>query len=841
MFMHTARDDSILGPMRFVSNSDDFQVYGALLPNKMTNQQMLDSNAYKTYLAYATEEEEFEPAKKDKPIKKPVAKRYYGIELLSDAAILKEAQLKKDLKRSKRETNIHQVGGSRVPDVSKGDSSKSKYKSWGDSGNEANVQDDEEVQESDDEPQHADDERTNFENQETNDDEEETKDEFVHTPPNYVPTNDETNDESNDVTEEEYERINEELYSDINIRLTYAEPTNEEKGDEEIIDTGHVNADRVNVIQEGACNQVKDDAQATQKTEVPLHIQHEVPRTSSLLTIPVSVIPKHNVINPPETVTTALATIIYSLLTSLFPHLQQSKPITTPTTTEATTSTTTVPDSETLATLQLRVTDLEKDVKELKDVDNSTRVISKIKSEVPNTVKEYLGSSLDDALHKVIQKNNADIIKEHFVQAKTIERLRQQYVPQKSVEDIREIKMEHARKQQVPKETITSSDTTALEEFDEKTTLFETMSKSKCFDKLKKRKLDYVDKDEGPSDGSDRGLKRRKTSRDTEPSKKAKSTETSKGTSKSQPKSTGKSAQAEETMFEAGDTQGLQHLREDMGNTDEPPVVNVDPKDWFKKLERPPTPDPEWHKGKSVENKPTQRWLSDLAKAEKPSRTFDDLMSTPIDISAFVMNLLQISELTQDILVGPAYNILKGTCRSYVKLDYNTEECYKALTNQLDWNNPEVDRYPFNLSKPLPLVMLGNCQIVPVDYFFNNDLEYLQRGSTDRTYTTSLTKTNAAKYDLPGIKDMVPNLWSPVKVAYDNHALLGTSHWGPKRQSFYGYASNRVSKHDVYSTKRILAVTNVKVKEWYGYGHLEEINVQRSDQKLYKFMEGDFP
>nr|GEU77279.1 uncharacterized mitochondrial protein AtMg00810-like [Tanacetum cinerariifolium] len=51
----------------------------------------------------------------------------------------------------------------------------------------------------------------------------------------------------------------------------------------------------------------------------------------------------------------------------------------------------------------------------------------------------------------------------------------------------------------------------------------------------------------------------------------------------------------------------------------------------------------------------------------------------------------------------------------------------------------------------------------------------------------------------------------------------GTSYWGPKRQRFYGYASNRESKHDVYSTKRILAVINVKVKEWYGYGHLEEI------------------
>ncbi|GJW14649.1 hypothetical protein Tco_0018782 [Tanacetum coccineum] len=155
------------------------------------------------------------------------------------------------------------------------------------------------------------------------------------------------------------------------------------------------------------------------------------------------------------------------------------------------------------------------------------------------------------------------------------------------------------------------------------------------------------------------------------------------------------------------------------------------------------------------ENKPTQRCLSDLAK---------------------------ISDLTQDILVGLTYELLKGTCMSYVELDYNMEECYKALTGQLDWNNPKGDRYPFDLSKPLPLVKSGNRQIVPVDYFFNNDLAYLQGESTGRTYTTSLTKTKAAKYDLKGIEDMVPILWSPIKVAYDKHALLGTSHGGPKRQ-----------------------------------------------------------
>ncbi|GKC37696.1 hypothetical protein Tco_1050080 [Tanacetum coccineum] len=38
-----------------------------------------------------------------------------------------------------------------------------------------------------------------------------------------------------------------------------------------------------------------------------------------------------------------------------------------------------------------------------------------------------------------------------------------------------------------------------------------------------------------------------------------------------------------------------------------------------------------------------------------------------------------------------------------------------------------------------------------------------------------------------------------------------------------------------------MAVTNIKVNKWYGYGHLEEIEVRRADQQLYKFMEGDFP
>ncbi|GJT69053.1 sugar transport protein 13 [Tanacetum coccineum] len=115
-------------------------------------------------------------------------------------------------------------------------------------------------------------------------------------------------------------------------------------------------------------------------------------------------------------------------------------------------------------------------------------------------------------------------------------------------------------------------------------------------------------------------------------------------------------------------------------------------------------------------------------------------------------------------MLGPAFRLLKGTRSNYAELEYDFEECYKALSEKLDWENPEGGDYPFDLTKPLPLVMSRIRQKVLVDYFFNNDLKYLKGGNSTMTYTTSLTKIKAAQYDLPGIKDMVLNIWVPVKV-----------------------------------------------------------------------------
>ncbi|GKC27597.1 hypothetical protein Tco_1034891 [Tanacetum coccineum] len=404
-------------------------------------------------------------SKKKAPAK---AERRKGIELLSETASLEEARLKKAIKRSKQETNIHQArGSSEGADLESEVLNEPKGKSIDINSDDG---DDDDDQQSDDESTEFDDDKSaNF--IKTND---EGEDEFIHTPNYYVPTDDEN------VDDKEYECINKDMYDDVNVELKDAKPPNEEKGDEEMTHAENVNAEHKEVSQEVAADQVKDDAQATRLPLLHKRLKLHYKVLLSYPTMPLN-----------------FSTLITFLQ-------QQSTPIPTPTTTEATTSTTAVPDSETLSAIHLRVSNLEKEVKELKNVDHTSALHVTIKSKVLVAVKEYLRTSLDDALYK---------------------------------------------------------------------------------------EADDADRDKDPHTGPDQGLKRKKTG-----------------------------------------------------------------------------------------------------------------------------------------------------------------------------------------------------------------------GSIDRTYTTSLTKTKAAKYNLPGIKDMVPNLWSPIKVAYDKHALL---------------------------------VTNVKLNVWYSYGHFEEIEVRRSNQQLYKFMEGE--
>nr|GEX54582.1 hypothetical protein [Tanacetum cinerariifolium]GEX55506.1 hypothetical protein [Tanacetum cinerariifolium] len=63
-------------------------------------------------------------------------------------------------------------------------------------------------------------------------------------------------------------------------------------------------------------------------------------------------------------------------------------------------------------------------------------------------------------------------------------------------------------------------------------------------------------------------------------------------------------------------------------------------------------------------------------------------------------------DLNQNLQASPTYDLIKGTCKSVVELEYHLEEVFKATNDRLDWHNPEGKPCPRDLSKP-PLLILN--------------------------------------------------------------------------------------------------------------------------------------
>ncbi|GJW46581.1 hypothetical protein Tco_0078227 [Tanacetum coccineum] len=191
-----------------------------------------------------------------------------------------------------------------------------------------------------------------------------------------------------------------------------------------------------------------------------------------------------------------------------------------------------------------------------------------------------------------------------------------------------------------PEDVVLAKDSSQLQSsYDAAATLTEFELKKILIDKIDKNKY----KDEDPSAGSDRGLKKRKTSKDAEPTK---------------------------------DSDMPQDQEENPGNDDEEPKEKVASKrDWFTKPTQPQEPtDPNWNVGKTPQQGQNQSWLMTLASsADKPSKTIDELMSTPIDFSAYIMNGLKITNLTKETLLGPAFRLFKGIHSNYAELEYDFE------------------------------------------------------------------------------------------------------------------------------------------------------------------------
>nr|GEY66362.1 hypothetical protein [Tanacetum cinerariifolium] len=100
---------------------------------------------------------------------------------------------------------------------------------------------------------------------------------------------------------------------------------------------------------------------------------------------------------------------------------------------------------------------------------------------------------------------------------------------------------------------------------------------------------------------------------------------------------------------------------------------------WFSQPRKPPSPDRSWNTALPAAQGDAQSWISDLAKQADARSSFNELLDTPIDFSNFIMHQLNVDTLTPDLLVGPTYELIKGSCSSLTELEYHLEEVYKNV------------------------------------------------------------------------------------------------------------------------------------------------------------------
>nr|GEX96541.1 hypothetical protein [Tanacetum cinerariifolium] len=163
--------------------------------------------------------------------------------------------------------------------------------------------------------------------------------------------------------------------------------------------------------------------------------------------------------------------------------------------------------------------------------------------------------------------------------------------------------------------------------------------------------------DQDPTARLDQGKKKRRKGKDFKPSKdKVYTGSSSKCKTQSKPSSTNKHVNAEEPLHETKMDVEAQILNYVINEADQPQddvVTTQGNPIWFKQPLRPPTPDPEWNKDKSINDGLEQTWFNDLVNAEKDLLTINKLMATPINFFKFAMNRLKLDKITKADLVGP--------------------------------------------------------------------------------------------------------------------------------------------------------------------------------------------
>ncbi|GJW78752.1 retrovirus-related pol polyprotein from transposon TNT 1-94 [Tanacetum coccineum] len=252
---HFSRDDPMFTTIKVVSRHEDTQLYGAILPDELTNEAIKDSESYKEYYAIAsgaeppktkasvkkkqnrsdkiktpptakgkrlkTSAKAAKPAKKKQPVKTSKAK---GLTLLTEVALTEGEQMELTTKRSDK-SDDEQISWKSSNEEDDDKVALNDDNDDDDDGNDdADNQDDDgqEYDEHDDEEQGDDDEQTDSHNDgddfvhpkfSTHDKEDKEEDSFdpqVQTPSHVESTDDEDSDEEIQDANVKGDKINEE-------------------------------------------------------------------------------------------------------------------------------------------------------------------------------------------------------------------------------------------------------------------------------------------------------------------------------------------------------------------------------------------------------------------------------------------------------------------------------------------------------------------------------------------------------------------------------------------------------------------------------------------------------
>ncbi|GJU98360.1 hypothetical protein Tco_1327631 [Tanacetum coccineum] len=618
MFWHYVRDDFMFTIVGIISKHQDTQVYGAILPQHLTNQSMLEFEAYMTYRAYATGEKTPKPKStkrkadsesspktkltqaskgkriktstkgdKDAKIKQSTAKSK-GLTVLSEVALSEADQMKLATKRSKKEFHSSHASGSgdRVDIQSKvPDEQQHTISERNDEHDNANNNDDEDDDQENDSGEtesnddgdnfvhlnlstyKADDQEKEREEKKANDDDEVSSDQMVSTPPDYEISDEEENQEDDDnvIGGEQEDEKDEELYEDLNLNL--------DRRGAEMIDA--------------QTNQETEEVHVTLTTEPPVVQQQSSSVSSDLVSKFINPSPDTYIdlilnlnvqsdipVNVSVSATTEIPSSDTTIPQPLIPIIQSQQQTHDSTTTTTTIPTTTLPEIRNFASLfsfERRVSSLETELFELKQTNQFVEALSSISGIVDN----YLASQMKDVVNVVVQlksnklredaqAENDGFIKQIDSNIKAIIKDQVKAQVSKIMPKVEKYVTESlgaevlARSSNQPQTSYAAA--TSLSEFKLKKILIDKIEENKSMNRSDIQKNLYNTLIE--SYNSDKDLfasyGKEESSKETT-QKESKSTSSSKGASRSQPKSSGKSAQAEEHGLRVDDLEEPLH------------------------------------------------------------------------------------------------------------------------------------------------------------------------------------------------------------------------------------------------------------------------------------------